>query len=365
MSKNETCTVCVYLSDLKTNKFFHEIIKGIQEEVQTKNITPFFTDDLEELIRTCNKLEEKVAVIVEYSRREAQRILRTMTEHGIHCIFVNMKIEGERRCLKHSSVCHDYEEATRKLILESCRDSAKKMAFLGYNEDSYSDTVKLHLIRELLGEEGKRYDVYPNEGNVQGCLSAFIRRIDEYDVVLCVNDIFIVLLFTSLGNLGNLRVIGSSFLNLSNLYCNDYTTVMLDNRQVGRCAVRAYRLLRKTNSIATLDIKVATKIIHSQDDSSAPVRETEDEEDCPSNIFFNDEQVSELLKLENMFIKCDETDVRILKAIKEGKTYAAIEESEYIAINTIKYRLNRMIWSAGVDGKKRLFELLDKYHLLQ
>ncbi len=366
MSKSETHTLCVYLSERKTNKFFHEIMKGIKEEVLTKNITPFFTDNLSELIRTCNALGEKIAVIVEYSRREAFRVFEKLSAHGIHCIFINMKIATSAASLqKHSSVCHDYEGTTRSLILGCCQDGVKKMAYLGYNEDSYSDTVKLNLIRELLGEEGDKYDVYRNNGDVQACLSAFIERINEYDTVICANDIFIVLLFTSVGNIQNLRVIGSSFLNLNDLYRNNYTTVMLDNEQVGRCAVMAYRFLRKTENILALDVKVAAKIIPSQDSMESSEQEIEEDEVGTSNVFFNDEQVSELLTLENMFIKCDETDIRILKAIKEGKTYAAIEESEYIAINTIKYRLNRMVKRAGADGKRELFDLLEKYHLLK
>ena len=65
-----------------------------------------------------------------------------------------------------------------------------------------------------------------------------------------------------------------------------------------------------------------------------------------------------------MLSSSDETDLNILFGLLEKKTYEQLCEENFIAPNTVKYRLKKLISTAGAQNKNELCELLLKYELL-
>ena len=69
------------------------------------------------------------------------------------------------------------------------------------------------------------------------------------------------------------------------------------------------------------------------------------------------------MRLDKMLSECDDTDVHILRGLADGKTYEYIAEREYLAVNTVKYRVKKMLSTAGADNKKQLLSLLEEYRI--
>ena len=67
--------------------------------------------------------------------------------------------------------------------------------------------------------------------------------------------------------------------------------------------------------------------------------------------------------LENLLLNCDDVDRGILRCLLRGDHYSAIEENNYISLNTIKYRIGKMIKNAEVADKAALLDLLRSFDI--
>ncbi len=79
---------------------------------------------------------------------------------------------------------------------------------------------------------------------------------------------------------------------------------------------------------------------------------------------YSDLSAQRLLKLEKMLGSCDENDFKILKGIREGKTYSQLAEELFMSEKTVSYRVTSMRNIMGISTKEELGEILEEYSVL-
>lgn len=59
-------------------------------------------------------------------------------------------------------------------------------------------------------------------------------------------------------------------------------------------------------------------------------------------MFFDDPDINEFFGLENLFEKCDEIDIEIIKGLKKEVRYESLAQKLHISEYTLKYRLKKI-----------------------
>ena len=80
--------------------------------------------------------------------------------------------------------------------------------------------------------------------------------------------------------------------------------------------------------------------------------------------FYGDDIVVDIDAIERMLINCDNLDMNIINGMIKGYTYEKISEINYMAVNSIKYRIKKMEDSLNVKSRKEFMEYLKKYDIL-
>lgn len=341
------------------NSFWIEnAINGMQEEAaRCASELSFLTD-------TARDLQGELVYIVGTSevfcRAESERILA----QGGHPFLVN---GGMPRMDGVACVAFDIEGAIRRSLsyLFSC--GKRSILLFGLNPASYADKLKLDAFRfytEYLGIKG---DVRSCAGSIGEAARELILAPTEavYDAILAVNDTAALSLLSSgigkkvkipeelfLMGMGNSILAGCSGLPL--------TTVDFDYTRLGRLAVRAGLLIRKSESLwdarfllpCELIVRRSTGAVTAQTVLPLPTEgETEQ--------YFSDEGTKRLLTAEALLQTSREPDRSILILLSEGKTYAQIAEAVFLTERAVSYRvdaLKRRMSVRHVGEIKALFQ---------
>lgn len=80
-----------------------------------------------------------------------------------------------------------------------------------------------------------------------------------------------------------------------------------------------------------------------------------------SRLFYGDNEMSELIRIENMLLSCDEIDSEIINLLMSGYSYEEIAEKLYCALNTVKYRVRKMKDTCKCDSKRALVDMIKGY----
>lgn len=237
----------------RKNVYADDILSGIQKVAKKKRIEVAIASSVNELIALCKKHGEKTAAVICYSKAIALEIVEKLHRENIHPILTY--IHTLDTAYPYSCVVQDYACSFHRLLSAAIKSGVKRIAFVGSNEDSFSDSVRKNILLKTAREQGLYCKIFQNNGDVGGCIGEFLAEAEDFDSIVCANDIVAVLL------------------------------------------------------------------------------------------------------------SADRLDLTILKSVLNNEKYANIEEENYLAINTIKYRMNNMIKNAGVKNRKELLDLIGKYNL--
>ena len=74
--------------------------------------------------------------------------------------------------------------------------------------------------------------------------------------------------------------------------------------------------------------------------------------------YFADPNRQHMANIEMLLNSCNLLDLKIILGLLEQYSYAALSEMLYASINTIKYRVNRMLQMLGLHTKADLVDML-------
>ncbi len=311
--------------------------------------------------------EQKPIIVFCNSEHRSRILVDELAKKNYHPILVANRIQTDAS-RRASCVTIDYAQACRRLTASILKASPSPIAFLGFNSDSYPDKRRLGGFLEAADSLGADHLTFENLGDLDDCINSFIECCETYKNVVCANDIAAVALMQRLKSIGksclDYNICGFGDSELAKYSSPSLTTVELNYEQAGACAVELFCALEKMKNIRSLELTIDAKI-HIRESTpnllltsmEPPVPPTRD------RGFYSDARVVELDSLDRMLSECDATDLNILRGLLSGKTYELICEENFIAPNTVKYRLKKLISTAAVQNRTELADKIIKYDL--
>ena len=279
--------------------------------------------------------------------------------HSAHIVLVS----NTPYPLSVNYICTDLQQTMLDIMSYLRNDCGKKeIAFYGVNPSSTTDILK---------QRGfyKSENVYYSDDDLRSCFEKFYTDIQKYDAVICSNDYAAISLIQNLRQCDPQQIQRLFFVSFANTHiAQEYepsiTSVALDYYEYGRNTVNLYQMLLKNPQISTLNINIKSSIIPRNTTQNIPYTGNSCNGLIPeqkSNVFFDDNEIRDLVTLENLFNTLDQTDEKIIKYLSDNYSYEMISQELFMSVNGIKYRLSKLLETCGINSRKELIQIYNKY----
>ena len=263
-------------------------------------------------------------------------------------------------------------------LIENCLELLKtqgrnKTAFWGVQKNDNTDTVKADYFAQHISYD----DVYQITDDIHHCFELFLKKIHNYDSVICANDHIAVYLMSQCRKFGiaipqDLHIIGNG-----NTWIASHITPSLTTSSDNREALAAMILRFCTNmhscpTIKTMDVFLNFGLIERE---STGKQHSDAEEDnifqfpYPTRSICNvdlDELCPDLLrinKLNEVLSSRTQTELQILNLLTLDKTYNDIAEEVFLSVDTVKYYVKKLYALLEISSRKELIALTDEYQI--
>ncbi len=339
------------------NNRFHKLLDGITSVAKKKHVDVAVYKTVDELPEEC-----RVAILICQSLKWSTERIGELNRKNIHPLVFGFQYLDTM--YKYSSIAPNYTKSAYRLTKHVLSANPGKTAVLGYNEDSLPDRLKYTGINYAVNEAGCEYEVFRNRGNVLECLDDFSKRSEDIANVVCCNDNIAVMLYNKYPDLIKAkRMCSCSGNKISEFFENPYPVCRIDYNEAGVQLAKLYRFLVKQDVIYSTVMTFDMDLICADGSSDIPMSVPTDEDiySVSQVDFYGDKSFRDMEALDNMLSGCDEMDIAILADVTNGSTYEKISEKYYLAINTVKYRVKKMLDLVGADSRRTLIALLDEY----
>ena len=264
-----------------------------------------------------------------------------------------------------SFITMDYDDATRKLMKFLHAGGRTRTAFFSGNTKSSTDMQK---VANYLQEGGREQDIFHFEGTLRETTDRLLARIDEFDSVLCANDVSAVVLMKRLESLGfnlpdDMHIVSFGDTVLANLEIHNIAVAKVKSVEAGKLAISAYRLLKSNPSISSASMLLHCDIYdYHYDPVDIKLEHTRMLFDRHVGAnFFRDPDVERVLLVEKLVSGRDKLDIQILREVISKESYSKIAAKLFIAENTISYRIKKILAGAPGKSKEEIFDLLSEF----
>jgi DNA-binding NarL/FixJ family response regulator len=275
--------------------------------------------------------------------------VRALRERGVHPVVLSELPDGILSG-RFSRVRTDDHRFVSRLPHEG----GERAAFFGMNPASMSDRARRDAFFSVYADG----EVFENVGSLARCFEDFLARMQEspFDVVLCANDFAAVSLLLRLRERAvrmPLIAVHASGELLSR--CPEIRAAHVAPAALAAAAFVIAETVRECPEFVGMEITVEDADVTAGEDDVPVYVKT----DGVGDSFWEDAELSELLRLERLLSECDETDLTILRLLAQGESDIASEA--YLSDNGVKYRIKKMKRITGVESKREIPVLLEKY----
>lgn len=315
--------------------------------------------------------EKRILLYIGHSVSGTPKDLKVLTDNKVHVILLNY--ESSVLSGNCSKVLLNYRDGMQKSISYLTKNKHNRIALFGINPNSSTDMLKDSYFAEYLRERGGNpsRDIYYNYGSIADCFTRFAENKNNYNAVICANDVVALALIQMLKDIGicvpkdmYITACGGSSM-LSAMSSPTITTVFADQYELGRQAVLTYSYLYKNPCDIALSVKVEAKLtVRESTNFDADGGETlvsSLAQQVPNVDFYDDPVIQKLFSVEELLLSSDELDRGIINGIINGETYPSIAEKLYTSENVISYRIKRMCKITNTAKKSELVALLSPY----
>lgn len=262
----------------------------------------------------------------------------------------------------YSLVTSDIPFQIEKLINYFKYYGRTTIALYGYNPLSTSDKYR----KSSFCYHGyTEKDIYENNGSLEECFKNFHKNINEYDAVICVNDYAAISLIKNLTKheTASLLIASCGNLSIAKSFEYDISGFEFNYENFSDSILAVQKILQKNSEALSVDIAVKSTFVPRASTKYLPMKDIDDKPAIPitSDPFYQDPEVIEMLKVENLLNSCDEGSKRILSGILNDKPYSVLADELFMSVSGIKYRLKNMYAICNVTTKKEFTELISKY----
>lgn len=267
---------------------------------------------------------------------------------------------------KYSIITHDLARNVKNLYLYLLENGKHNIALYGIYSGSSSDIVKAKSFRQLFE---KSNNIFYNDGNLEKCFNSFYKEINNYDGVICANDYCAISLINHLNEHKHELpyIVSCSETLIGEYFSPGITNLKANYYALAKEGIRTAKALLKNDKINTIAVYFTSEIIPRESTQYAEVKNlnlskfniiTNIEED---NVFYEDSEVSEMMKIEFLLNSLDESDRKIFDLLCKKDSYSAIAEKLYMSVNGVKYKVQKMFSILGVTTRRDFSEIIDKY----
>ena len=272
--------------------------------------------------------------------------INMLTEYGAVPILVNACMLPVHRS-KCSGVVFELEEAMRYCVSYLRESGHARVAFLGSNSHSVSDITKCRAF-------GDEKNTYPASTTIDECVDAFLNILPEkkYNSVICSNDTVAVCLINRMIGMGytlpdDCYIIGMGCSFLASNHRISVSSVMFNYVQMGEQAVSLYHIIEKEESPCHYTLSLPCSFVPGlSTGATAPMnypalqkRNEIQYNSAADDMYFNCETAQRIIRLEEIFQKCDNNDRKIMFGLLRGESVEKIAESVFLTPRAVRYRI--------------------------
>lgn len=346
-----------------------QYVKGINYEAQQNNriiheIEATAIQQITEAKMSCGN----IVILLSNSISWLQYMAEILSRHRARVVLISPLLNMTASNVSY--VCADLHAMICSLCSYMVSHGKQRIALFGWLPDSTGDMVKRRAFEKCMRDRDT-CKVFENNGDLEASCDTFYEVCEQYDAVLCCNDIAAIKLLTNLKKSGIkipddlwISAIGDTM--ISKLLQPSITTAVLDCLFIGRQTVKLCMMLAKTPTLTSLQATVSG-FIDVRASTAFSVLDPFDEtakKDVQMEItadFYTDRIVQDIFCLEMLLSHCSAIDIKILQAIRAGMRYQEITETLFISESTIKYRLKRMRNLAKRETREEIMELVENY----
>lgn len=285
--------------------------------------------------------------------------IRLLNDNGIHPILMGNQLEQVPGC-SYSCVCSDVLGSMKYLLEKIKSENKREIALYGVNTNSISDIGRVDGLFALKDDSFDSMTIFENRGSLQKCYEDFRQRGQNIDAVICANEFAAVSLLRNLqkDKVPVPKILSCSQSQLLGYYSRDILTIDLNYEQYGKAAVFLYEKRKKYSWMSNMSVSVRWSM---EEAPSPAVKDILLPQTQEEDVFYEDTELDEMLKVERVLEQSDETDRTILQMLLDGSTMATICEACFLAETAVKYRLRKLLKQAKCEKKEELLALLRKY----
>ena len=268
----------------------------------------------------------------------------------------------------------------QKWVIEKCIEYMKehgrsRIALFGVQSNDTSDTLKADCFGRIVSKE----DVFCYMDDIGSCFEQFLSKVDCYDGVICANDIVAVYLMSRCKEHGilipdQLYLIGNTNLWIGTHIRPTLSTVSYNPENMVVILINVWKMLINFPDIHTVEIRLEGDIIERE--SSGQTNNTIPKEKNSYNYykygsdFFSNElaaicpEIKKIKNLNNVLSSLSAYEITILQRLYKEWSYEAIAAEIFLSVDTVKYHIKKLYRLLGIQKRKELIELLEKYQLL-
>ncbi len=312
--------------------------------------------------------EEWVLLLGTYQNWAQRQAARYIAE-GKRVLLMGLSAEGFSPYV--SSVAPNRNSATEAVVRYFAAAGRTRIALFGVNPASWPDRRRTEAFEQICARMGlAACAAFETKGDLQPCVDRFLAEHARFDAVLCPNDALAVRLIRALKAQGvrlpeELFIVGNGNTEIGRRMVPGLTSVSLCNSEVGRQAVRAWQFLRRQPAEQRLCLEVEGEIIpRASTGFFEPKTEVlQPEPPIGQDLFFTEPPVDEFFRMEAVLAGCDDLDLAILRGLFAGARYEELAETLFISVNTLKYRVKKIMAAAQVHDRRELTTLMAKYEI--
>jgi len=240
-------------------------------------------------------------------------------------------------------------------LFESC--GRKKTVLFGLSRDVVSDSIK----RAAFGGS----DIVYADGHIEDCADEFVRTLGQSgcDSALCANDTAALCLLRSLADAKISVPEDFAVMGFGNSYVGanlpvPLTSVDFDYRMMGEEAVRLAHILYDdpypSNITITLPCRLIVRSTTGVQKSAAESKDEKERTQPSRREYFDGDAARDILRCEEIFQQCVQTDREILLALIKGMTAERIAESLLVTDRAVRYRIKKLSAKYGFSSGREL-----------
>lgn len=312
------------------------------------------------LLKDRNKFDESERVLVVFgtSLNWIEEVLSFCSKRNIHPLLFGLR--PKFHLLPFSYLSKDYVTSfyllTNQII--STSKTKQRIAFVGFNPSSPHDLFKRDGFLLATKENNVDHVFFDNQGDSSKLINELISKEDDFDDIVFVNDDLLLLYISKSTKAPQKNMAGFGGSKMKEYLHIPYITGSIDYFEAGKVLANLYFFLAKQKEIYSVSVKMPLKLSCSISEETPTSYPNEEDID-----FYHDKAIEEIDSLNEALLNMDETDRNILVLLENGAKYETIADTCYVSLNTVKYRIKKIMRITKQKNKADLLAIFKKYKL--